>query len=331
MKSLIITSRDLVSDSVNVNTSKNTFKYSFPNGSVTFSDHEIAVDQVSIWNSWYTISVAQNNNKFVYYFPDGTGFQTNPSPVTGYANTAFLVIVPDGTYTLEQLYTFFQYTFIQNKHYMLDSSGNFVYFIELIYNPTKNLPELILYPVSTALTTYTQPAGALWAVPVTPQTPVMEILPYVIPDQSQTISSNFGYLIGFDATTVGSVKNLASRFIPPNQNPDTIPTPTQTSTYNILADSVDHLYPITSINLTCSLLFNNLALPCTLLYSMPVSQVAFGQLVTSIPAGYSFTPIKDGQYNDFTISIVDQFGQPIYINDTDTCIVLVVRKKAEPS
>jgi hypothetical protein len=175
MKSLSITGNDLVPNNVY----KNTFKYNFPNGSVTFKNMEIAVAKVSVWYSFYTISEAQKNNKFSYYWPSSTGFMTNPSPVVGLSTKAFQVTIPDGTYSISQLNSFLQYTFIQNKHYMIDGSGNYVYFIELLENPTKNLTELICYPISVALTsTYTQPVGATWTVPVTAQTPVFEIYPY---------------------------------------------------------------------------------------------------------------------------------------------------------
>jgi hypothetical protein len=344
MKSVIITGQNLVPN-IPYN---NTFQYNFPNGSVTFKDHEIAVGQVNIYNSWYNISALKKNNQFQYYWPSGAGWQTNPNQTGQETNTkAFLVTIPDGTYDVTQLNQFLQYTFIANKHYLIDGSGNYLYYMELLWNPTKALVEFIAYPVPSTLGTYTQPPGAP-ALPNSSYTPVLEILDWGI--------NSFGKMIGFWDTQLDNVPNYGSALYPPPSYatgpgsttsyygypyvpyvtmpiqtpvPITPPTTFQTTIFNQLAALSDILYRVVSLNMTCSLLYNNLALPCTLIYSFPVASTPFGEIVTSIPATFGFIPIKDGIYTDFTISFFDQDNNPIYVRDKDLNVLMMIRKRGE--
>lgn len=316
MKSLIITGANKVSGIPY----GNTFRYSFPNGSVTFLDHEISIGQVNIYASWYNVSAEKKNNRFNYYWPTGGTWAT------------VNVTIPDGTYDVSQLNQFLQFTFIQNKHYLVDSSGNYVYYMEFIWNPTKALIEFIAYPVPAVLGTYTQPPGAS-ALPTNPACPVLEILAWDV--------SSFGKLIGFWDTLTGQNPDVYASALYPPGYPSTYtsmpvqsapiipPATTLTTTFNQLALDNDRLFRVVSLNLTCSLLYNNLALPCTLLYSFPVAQSTFGEIITSAPATFGFIPVKDGIYNDFDITFVDQDNNPVYVRDKDLDVILMIRKKTE--
>lgn len=284
MKTCILTGKNLVDDGIY----RNTYKYRFPNGSFVFKDHEIAVGQVNIWNSFYTITAQKNNNKFQYI---------QPTAATSVTRT---VVIPDGTYSVSQLNEVLQFNLIINKDYMIDGSGNYVYFMEFLWNPTAGLIELICYPLPTVAGTYTQPVGAL-ALPSSPLTPQLVVYPYT--------TNLFGEVIGFAA---GS-----------------FPSAAQSTIYNVLATAQDRLYPVTSLNLTCSMLYNTLALPCTLLYSFNLSSTSFGDITSDTPVEFAFVPIKDGIYNDFDITFLDQDNNPVYVRDTDLNVVLVIRHVSE--
>lgn len=315
MKSIIITGKDRVEGIPY----ENVFRYTFPTGSVFFKNHEISIGGVNIYASWYNISAEKRNNIFKYYYPTVATFEYKT------------VTIPDGTYDVDQLNQFLQFTMIQNKHYLIDGSGNYVYYMEFLWNPTKALVEFIAYPVPSA-TTYTQPPGAP-ALPTLSQTPILEILAWNI--------NGFGKLIGFWDTKTGTT-TYASALYPPGyqgtytSQPQTpiVPSPLPpavpyTSVFNQLGTDNDRLFRVVSLNITCSLLYNNLALPCTLLYSFPVSQTPFGEIVTSSPPTYGFIPIKDGIYNDFDISFLDQDNNPVYVRDKDLNVMLMIRKKTE--
>lgn len=279
MRSIIISGKNLDPNSAPFN---DTYKYVFPQGSVKFEDCEIAVNSVSLWFAWYNISATLGNNKFSYVWNSAT-------PVT------VDVTIPDGSYTIEDLNTFLQFTFIQNKHYLIDGSGNYVYYAELLWNPTAYLIELISYPLPVT-TTYTLPPGATWALPATAATPQI-----VFP-------TAFGTLVGFDAGTY--------------------PSAAQSSIYNVLAQNIDKMEPISSIVIGCSMLQNTLAIPASTLYSMPISDHNYGEIAVQV-GQLTFVPIIDGFYNDFSVQFFDQAGNRFYLRDSDISVFLVIRKRSE--
>ena len=66
-KTIILNSSNIVAGSGN-----SAFLYNFPQGGVTFKDELIAVQQVSLYNSVFNITSANNNNSFSYIWVDGT-------------------------------------------------------------------------------------------------------------------------------------------------------------------------------------------------------------------------------------------------------------------
>jgi hypothetical protein len=306
-KAIILSGRNLVA----TGPFNNTFKYVFPNGSVSFHDHEIGVQSVNIWTSWYNISTAQRNNTFTYYYPSGATF------------LRFDVTIADGGYTLTQLNQFLQFIMIANGTFLVNG-GNNVYYMEFVRNPTGNYIEFIAYPVPTTLPPgYTNPGVALPAVSSTPYLYIPTSQPQVGLD-----ASLFGELLPFPAGAYPYTADYpsapttpyVSTFLYPNTTtPRLPPTPDQTLT--------DNFSPVTSLNMNCSLLYNNLALPCTLLYSFAVAHEPINTLITNIPGSISYQPIKNGIYNDFDITFTDQDGEPVYIRDTNLDILLSIRKK----
>jgi hypothetical protein len=76
--------------------SNSQFKYNFP-ASVDLSNYDIALADLSIYYSWYSISQAQGNNTFSIQFPNGS------------VNTTYNITIPDGTYSVSDLNNFLQY------------------------------------------------------------------------------------------------------------------------------------------------------------------------------------------------------------------------------
>jgi len=285
VRSIIISGKDLELTSEPFN---DTYKYTFPQGMVKFQNAEIAVSSVALWFSWYNVSQQLNNNTFSYTWNADTSTTVN-------------VTIPDGSYSIPELYNFFQFTFIQNKHYMIDGSGNFVYFIELLWNPTKYLIELICYPLP-AVTGYTIPAGATWTLPAADTTPQITFT------RDAVQKSGFGYLIGFATGTY--------------------PAAPQASVYDVLATYIDKTEPVSSIVLGCSLLQNSLAIPASTLFSFPITTHEYAELTTQV-GQLAFCPVIDGQYSNFYIRFYDQDGNRFILNDPDISILLVIRQKID--
>lgn len=264
----------------------NTYKYNFPQGTITLKDHEVALGSVGYWYNWYNITSTLKNNTYQYTFPDGSNTDT------------LTVTVPDGNYTVDEFNKYLQWQMISDNRYLIDGSGNYVYFLEWIQNPTTRLVQLISYPVPTSLSGYTQPTGATWSLPSTATTPQV-----IIP------STNIATLLGFTAGTY--------------------PSTAQSSNYTVQGSTIGRFYPITAISVQCSWLYNNFSIPCTLLYSVPVGSTSVGTFISSEPANYAFVPIKDGIYTDVEIRLTDQYGNPISLIDTNINVQLVVRHKSE--
>ena len=122
MRTLILNQSNLVQDGYN-----NKFVYRFPN-SVFFKDDYIAVNSITMYYSWFNITAEYGNNVFQYIW-NGVTYTIN---------------IPDGLYEVSQLNQLLQFTFIQNGHY-LTLSGQNVYFIELVANPTRYAIQINTY------------------------------------------------------------------------------------------------------------------------------------------------------------------------------------------
>ena len=120
----VLNSNNIVQDGQN-----NKLLYQFPN-SVLFKANSIAVSSVSMYYSWFNISSALGNNTFTYSWTSGT------------TTTTYSVVIPDGLYEIAQLNSYFQFVMISNDTYLIDSSGKYVYYAELILNPTRYAVQL---------------------------------------------------------------------------------------------------------------------------------------------------------------------------------------------
>ena len=286
MRTIIINGNNVVANTLN-----DTYKYSFPNGAVTFSNDQIAVASISIYFSWFNITSATtasryNNNVYQYIWTDGGGSNT------------YTVTMPDGYYEVSDLNAYLQYTMVQNGHYLVDGTGDFVYYLEMVINPTFYGVQVNSYPLPTALPAgFSNPAGIVF--PAVASTPQLTILP----------TNNFGTVIGFAAGTY--------------------PPVVQATNYSAISSVAPQITPINSIIMTCNLLNNIYANPNTLLYSFNPSGTRFGELISIQVPQFAFVDILDGQYTDFQIQFFDQNLTRIYINDSNIAVLLVIGKKEQ--
>lgn len=286
MRTIIINGNNVVPNSLN-----DTYKYSFPNGAVTFSNDQIAVASISIYFSWFNITSATtyskyNNNAYQYIWTDAGG------------STTYNVVMPDGYYEVADLNAYLQYTMVQNGHYLIDGGGEFVYYLEMVVNPTYYGVQVNAYPLPTALPMgWSNPAGIVF--PAVASTPQLIVLP----------TNNFGTVIGFNAGTY--------------------PPAIQATKYSVLSQQAPQITPINSIIMTCNLLNNIYSNPNTLLYSFNPSGTRFGELISINAPQFAFVDILDGQYTDFQIQFFDQNLNRIYINDANIVVLLVIGKKEQ--
>lgn len=274
---LVINSTHLVPNADN-----SRFRYQFPVGSAVFTGAKIAVSSVSVYYSWFNISASLGNNTYQFIWTDGSGSAT------------YTVTMPDGFYTVSELNSYLQFVCVTNGLYLVDGSGNYVYYLEFVENPSRYAVGFNSYPFPTALPAgYTNPSGLLFpAVASTPQLVIQ--------------NNDFQNIIGFTAGTY--------------------PTAIQATNYSVISSFTPQITPIQSVILACNLVNNQYSNPPTVIYSFSPSNTQFGSLINSAPNELAFIDIQDGIYANIDVQFLDQTFQPISLNDTNLVIILLVKE-----
>ena len=142
MNTIVLNQTNILAGSNN-----STLVYNFPT-SVRFDNHQIAVQSVNMYYSWTNInSTSLKNNTFTYTW------------VVAGTTTSYTVTIPNGLYEISDINSFLQYTFIQRGQYLINTTGQYVYYAEFLVNPNTYSVNIITYPVPTSL-----PTG--WTLPV---------------------------------------------------------------------------------------------------------------------------------------------------------------------
>lgn len=271
---IILNSSNLVASAY-----QNQYTYTFPAGSIVFPQgSKIAVSNIEIFYSWANITAANGNNVLTIKWP-------------GISNIA--VTIPDGFYDITSLNSYLQYIMVQNSLYLIDASGNYVYYLEIVANASLYSFQINTYPIPSALPSgYTAPAS--WpgysATTITPQLILVADL-----------TTNLGFTAG------------------------TYPATTQSTTYSITSQDTPQITSIQSVIVACSLLNNKYSVPSTILYSFSAGGATFGDLISTSPSEFSYVSINAGQYPSLTITFYDQSYAPLPIQDSNLIIQLLVK------
>lgn len=282
----------LVLNSSNIsNTATNsTFNYNFIQGGFKSHNCEMCVSSISIPYSWYNVSSYYNNKKFTLFMPSG-GSSLNVE-----------LTLPDGFYTVNDINAYIEQKCLDNGQYLIDSTGKNVFFIKMAYNPTYYSVQILCYVVPSAIGTYTRPASGTYSAGGAGLPTVASSTQIVIPS-----TGSIGTIIGFDAGTYPTLANSSSQSFLSTK------TPIGTT--------------VNSLILQCSLVSNRVTIPSDILDSMPITGTAFGANLTYDPSFEKFVSIKDGTYNNFTITFKDQNFNDVYAKDPNSSITLIIRQK----
>jgi hypothetical protein len=283
----------LVLNSSNVsNTSTNTtFKYNFIQGGFQAKDMEMCVSSITLPYSFYNISSYYANRTFSLIFPKGATTQT------------ISVTLPEGFYTVTTINSYIQQICIDNGAYLIDSTGNYVYYQQLVYNSTYYSVQLLLYSVPTTL-----PTGYSYATTGTLYTssanlPTTAYTPQFVLASSGSISTIIGFVAG---ATYPSAQTTTKQSI--------------SSTLTPVGSTVN------SLVMQCSLVNNSCTTPSDILDSMPINSTSFGSNIIYQPYP-NFVNLSNGTYNNFTFSFRDQNLNEIYARDPNVSITLIIRQK----
>jgi hypothetical protein len=294
MRTLILNQSNIVQDGEN-----NKFVYRFPN-SVQFRDNYIAFSSCSMYYSWFNVTNNFRNNFFTYNWLDALG-----------VSTTYTVNIPDGLYEVTALNSYLQYIFIQNGHYLVNPSGDNVYYAEFIVNPERYAIQINTFLFPTAL-------PALWTNPAGVAFPPQSFNPIV------TIPAEFNTLIGYVAG-FATDQNLNNAYVPP-VSPYVSKLANGTLSY--ISTSAPNIQPNSSILFSLSNIDNAYASPSSILYSI-VPNVASGQIINEKPPSLIWNKLINGTYNELRMTILGTDLSPIKINDPAITVVLVIRDPGE--
>jgi len=263
-------------------TTNSRYSYNFPAGGVYFSPgFEVALQSLSMYYSWPNLTTSNNNNAFSY----------------SWQGVTFSVNVPSGFYTISELNSYLQSVMVTNNHYLINSSGNYVYFLEMATNSSLYAIQLNCYPIPTAAeaTTlgYTTPSG--WGgFPVTSETPL-----FIIP------STNVQDVLGIYAGTYPSVA--------------------QSTVYSKTSDYTPQVTPTSSVYLLVNLVNNRYGLPQNIIYNF-TPNVTYGSQITVVPPQLVYSKIQEGSYSNISIQFVDQNFKALNVLDSNISVLLSIRE-----
>ena len=263
----------------------NRFEYMLPSSVKFEKDDAIALQSIAIYNSVFNVEAVRSNNKMSIIWNADTTVQYD-------------LTIPDGFYDITQLNYFLQQQCILNDLYMIDSTGKYIYFFEILINSSAYGSQLSSYVLPTSAEASTNgwiiPVGASWTFPVS-----NKAVQFIIP------SVAFGDLLGFV--------------------PATYPSTVLTSNVQYLSTKTPQISPVNSFLLSCNLINSPFSNPTSMFYSIPVI-TNFGGLLNITNSSPIFNQIASGLYNKITIELFDQSFQPLRLNDFDVVIVLNIKK-----
>lgn len=305
MRTIVLNQNNIVQDGNN-----NTLVYKFPN-SVTFSNSEIAVSQITMYYSWFNLTSRLTNNRFTFNWINAAG--TNNY-------TTYTITIPDGLYEVSDINNFLQFVCINAPFlstsiitptpaapfYLVNSAGDNVYYAEFIVNPTAYAIQLNTFSVPTVL-----PAG--WTNPGGTLLPAQTFNPVI------TTPAKFNEVIGF-ATTFASSQNQNNAGV----NPGTTTAYKIGSTFSYLSTLTPQVQPNANLLVAISNIDNIYANPSSIIYSLAPS-VAIGELIVEKPPEFNFNKLLKGTYNELRIQLLGTDLQPVTIKDPNMTILLVIK------
>jgi hypothetical protein len=295
MRTIVLNRGNLVGDGQN-----NKMIYQFP-GSVLFKDTYIAVSQISMYYSWYNISAQLQNNILQYTWRVGATTST------------FTITIPDGLYEVAVLNELLQFAFIQNGHYLVNASGQNVYYMEMLVNPSRYAVQLNTFLVPLAL-----PAG--WTEPASWTGYSTETFnpQFILPAQANQL---LGFPVNFTTDA-----NTSNGYTPPSGQ-DYI-SKLANGTLSYISTTAPDIQPNSSILVSVSNIDNQYSQPSSILYSI-VPAVAIGELISEKPPQFAWNKLIDGTYNQLRLTFLGTDLNPIKINDPSITILLVLKDKGE--
>ncbi len=275
-------------------TQNNVYTFQFPTGSVNFKNCRCALQSVILPYSWVNVdSTVYNNASFQIIMPVTIG----GSSVT---DTLSLTI-PSGFYSLDQINSYIQAQLINAGYYLVNASGNNVYYIELVANLNLNTAQLNCYVVpNTKPASWSYGSTGTWGTAGVGTLPSANKVPQLV-----LLNNNFGKLIGFASSTTYPASNSSA------------------STVSYSSSFMPQITPVTSVYIGCSLVKNEYSNPTSIIGNMGITSNFATQIIYS-PNEFTWLPVLDGSVPGFSITFYDQLFNNLAIRDTNLTINLLL-------
>jgi hypothetical protein len=279
-----MSTQNIILNSVDdISTVNNELKIRLPAPYLAKYPDRIALNSLSLYYSWFTITAAFNNNACQYVWTDGI---------------TYTVTFPFGSYTVDQISQYIQFTMQANGHYLFDPvNGVNVYYMSLAINPCYYNVLLTCTAIPTTLGTLTNPAGV--------------VLNGKCP-QLVTGTNNWGKLIGFANST-------------------SFPATLSTVSSQFQSTLVPQISPVTKIYVTCDWVnASRFSKYGNVIASFTPNQPYLSLLsfMPSVPLWYD---ILETVYSTISIRFMDQNFQPIQLIDTNQIDVALIVSVANPT
>ena len=258
----------------------NVWKFVLPSGWISQND-SIALESLFIYYSWKNITALKQNNSFSYIWTDGVNYP---------------VVLADGIYQYSDINGYLEAVMETNGHYLVDSEGNNVYYLNLVANPVSYCVSFASIPVPSSLPTgYTNPSGM--TLPVTPLTPQ-----FVIAD------NKFATCLGFEHGTY--------------------PVAQQASLYQVNGTLVPQLTDTPTIDVNCSVVGYHPFEVGNSIATFDTSTVTSGSQIRVSPYNPYFRRVADTTHTSITMTLTGTNNATLPILDPiGTTFVLLIRKQ----
>lgn len=323
MHTIVLTRNDLVG------TDNNRFVYDIP-GAKALEGSEIALADLAMYYSWQNINDQPLfNNTFQIVIPALTQNGNGAALVSPYAGGPVTITIPNGLYEVADLQSYLEQWCILNNFYLVnDSTGEYVYFFQMQVNPTRYAIQFnsfaLPYPDASGNfpAGYSQPPngfldglnGVSYPNGAFPPTGTNEAPGWYFP-------AKFNEFAGFPSPVyVPDVSGSWGVFTTTNPFP--------TGNFSFLSTVAPNVQPNSVIFLNCNLIQNTFSNPQTFMYPVP-AKVGIGQLLEVSPAEYAWNKLTPGVASQIIMTFTDSEGRPIYLQDPNTIIVLVVKDHSD--
>lgn len=267
---------NIIINTTNYDEQTNSYIYKLPN-KLILNNAYVSAESISVFNSTYNLTEAFSNNRFTIKW----------------LGTDYNFVAPDGFYSFDDFNNFLRLQCVINKLYMLTSSGDFVYFINISPNASnyKCQFDFFTIPTTAQATTlgYTIPSGASWTFPGTQTTCQLEI------------STGMLKYFGFKSQLL-------------------FPSTPQTTNTTISSNSYPQVNPVFAYCFLLNIVSTTISNEPNLFTQ--ISLDGFGELMKIKNSHDSKIDCQNGEYSEIRVQIVSQDLSPLQRVDKDLVLIL---------